>query len=73
MADLPIKPNNREEMYLSSMAGLSEDVPACPYSRKEAYLDAATERVNGLAEVTRYGYVGTVFGNLPMIIDRTTI
>lgn len=49
MADLPNTPNNREELYLSSIAGLGNDVPSCPYSRKEAYLDAIDTRVNALA------------------------
>lgn len=66
MADLPINPNNREEMYLSSMAGLSEDVPACPYSRKEAYLAAATERVNDLAEEVEQ------LKNNPDVVDIVT-
>ena len=50
MADLPDKPLNREEQYLSSIAGENNAVPSCPASRKEAYLNAINGRVDGMEE-----------------------
>ena len=50
MADLPTNPNNREEQYLASISGQDVETPACPYSRKEAYLEAIDERVESLQE-----------------------
>lgn len=48
MADLPAKPANRKEEYLSSIAGLTSEVPPCPYSREEAYLDAINDRLEDI-------------------------
>ena len=50
MADLPTSPNNREEQYLAFIAGQSVEVPECPWSRKEAYLDAINGRVESLQD-----------------------
>lgn len=50
MAELPDKPFNREETYLASMAGQGVEKPACPWSRKEAYLDAIDGRIADLQE-----------------------
>lgn len=50
MADLPTNPNSREEQYLASISGQDVETPACPYSRKEAYLEAIDERVESLQD-----------------------
>lgn len=50
MADFPDKPLNREEQYLSSIAGEDNAIPSCPASRKEAYLNAIDGRVADLQE-----------------------
>lgn len=50
MADLPTRPNSREEQYLADIAGLDVQTPACPYSRKEAYYEAIGERLDVIEE-----------------------
>ena len=47
MLSAPEKPLSRKEKYLSAIAGITDEVPACPYSREEAYLAAILENGGG--------------------------
>ena len=48
MAVDPEMPFNREEMYLAAAAGEGVEVPPCPWSRKEAYLDQIGGRLDDM-------------------------
>ena len=50
MADVPNCPRGREEEYLSDIAGLTDNAPDKPWSRKEAYLNAINEHVEGIEQ-----------------------
>lgn len=45
-----LRPYNREEQYLSNLAGNHTDVPVKPYTRKEMYLNAIVNRTDGMDE-----------------------
>ena len=72
MADLPRTPDNREEQYLASIAGVGADKPENPWSRKEAYLDAIDGKMDEIetqiqALATDLSYKGGVadYAHLP--------
>ena len=48
MAVDPTEPFSREEMYLAAAAGEGVEVPPCPWSRKEAYLDQIGGRLDDM-------------------------
>ena len=50
MAEIPECPRGREEEYLADIAGLTDNAPKTPWSRKEAYLQAIDDKVEDIEE-----------------------